>query len=210
MTAAPQRETEIHLLRHGEPVGGQRYRGKLDDELSEKGWRQMWTAVGEGAGWQQIVTSPLRRCSAFAVALAERHGLPVAVESRFAEVGFGSWEGRTRHELESQLPGQVARFLRDPVGCRPPGAESLDGFIARVHAGLDHLLRDYAGQRVLLVAHAGVIRAVLTRVLDLPPAAMYRIHVANAGLTRVRTDRERGYTLISHGDGCCPQERSGA
>jgi alpha-ribazole phosphatase len=199
MRAMPERETEIELLRHGEPVGGRRYRGKLDDALSEKGWQQMWQAVGERADWQQIVTSPLRRCHEFALALGERHGLPVAVDARFAEVGFGSWEGLTRQELEAQAPGQVARFLNDPVTHRPPGAEVLDAFISRVHAGLGDILQLYAGQRVLLVAHAGVIRAVMTHVLGIPPALMYRIHVANAGLTRIRTDRERTFTLVSHG-----------
>jgi len=200
MTPMPHRETEIDLLRHGEPVGGPRYRGSLDDELSEKGWQQMWAAVGEGDRWQRIVTSPLRRCSAFAIALAERHALPLTVDARFAEVGFGDWEGRTRQELEARLPGQVGRFLQDPVGCRPPGAEPLVEFISRVHAGLDDILQLYSGQRVLLVAHAGVIRAVLTRVLAIPLAAMYRIQVANAGLTRIRTDAERTFTLVSHCD----------
>jgi alpha-ribazole phosphatase len=196
--AMEYRETEIELLRHGEPVGGRRYRGKLDDALSERGWQQMWHAVGDRADWQQIVTSPLQRCRAFAMALGERHGLPVAVDARFAEVGFGSWEGRTRQELEAQAPGQVARFLQDPVDNRPPGAEVLDDFISRVYAGLGNILHAYAGQRVLLVAHAGVIRAVMTHVLEMPPAVMYRIHVANAGMTRIRTDRERTFTLISH------------
>jgi len=193
------RETEIELLRHGEPLGGRRYRGRLDDALSEKGWQQMWDAVGARGDWEQIVTSPLQRCRAFALALGERHGLPVAVDARFAEVGFGDWEGCTRQELESQAPGQVERFLQDPVANRPPGAELLDDFISRVHAGLGDVLEAYAGQRVLLVAHAGVIRAVMTYVLGIPPAVMYRIHVANAGLTRIRTDRERTFTLVSHG-----------
>jgi len=198
MTRLEHRETEIVLLRHGEPVGGRRYRGKLDDALSEKGWQQMWHAVGERADWQQIVTSPLLRCHAFALALGERHGLPVEVDERFAEVGFGSWEGRTRQELEAETPGQVRRFLQDPVGNRPPGAELLDDFTSRVQAGLHDVLQAYAGQRVLLVAHAGVIRTIMAQVLGMPPVAMYRIHVANAGLTRIRTDQERGYTLVSH------------
>jgi probable phosphoglycerate mutase len=193
------RETEIDLLRHGEPLGGRRYRGKLDDALSKKGWQQMWDAVGNRCEWDQIVTSPLQRCHAFAMALGERNGTPVAVDARFAEVGFGSWEGRTRQDLEAQDPMQVTRFLRDPVENRPPDAELLDEFISRVHTGLQHVLQAYAGQRILLVVHAGVIRAVMTRVLEMPPAAMYRIHVANAGLTHIRTDRERTFTLVSHG-----------
>jgi alpha-ribazole phosphatase len=191
--------TVIELLRHGEPVGGSRYRGQLDDALSERGWRQMWQAVEGRPLWQQVISSPLQRCHAFASALAERHALPLRQEVRFAEVGFGEWEGRTRAELERLDPGQVARFLADPVMHRPPGAEPLEEFLARVNAGFSELVERYPGQFILVVAHAGVIRAILSRVLQIPPAAMYRIHVANAGITRLRTDGERGFTLLAHG-----------
>jgi len=189
----------VDLLRHGEPVGGRRYRGQLDDALSERGWEQMWQAVGERNEWQQIVTSPLQRCHAFATALGERHGLPVQGEPRFAEVGFGDWEGKTRAELEALIPGQLSRFYQDPVNNRPPGAESLDDFVTRVRAGFNAVLTAYPGQSVLVVAHAGVIRAILSRVLSMPSQAMYRINVANGGMTRLVTARERTVNLVSHG-----------
>jgi alpha-ribazole phosphatase/probable phosphoglycerate mutase len=192
-------DTVIELLRHGEPVGGSRFRGQRDDPLSERGWQQMWAAVDGRTPWQQVLSSPLLRCHAFAEALCARHGLPLRAEPRFAEIGFGVWEGRTRQELEAQEPGQVERFLRDPVGQRPPGAEPLDAFVARVRAGFDELLACHAGQTVLVVAHAGVIRTILATVLDMPPAAMYRIHVAHAGITRLHTDHGRTFRLIAHG-----------
>ena len=192
-------ETQIDLLRQGEPVGGTRYRGQLDDALSEKGWQQMWQTVEGMSDWQQIVTSPLLRCSSFAVALGERLQLPVHVEPRFREVGFGDWEGYTRSELEAFNPGQVARFLQDPVNSRPPGAEPLEEFTGRVQAGFDDLLKRFAGQSVLVVAHAGVIRAIMAYVLEVPPSRMYRIHVANAALSRIRTDKERQFYLVRHG-----------
>ena len=193
------KETVIDLLRHGEPVGGRRYRGQQDDALTERGWQQMWQAVGSRSEWRQIVTSPLQRCHAFAHAFGERHGVPVESESRFAEVGFGDWEGRTRAELETLIEGQVTRFYQDPVTNRPPGAEPLNDFVTRVRDGFNTLLTNYAGQSVLVVAHAGVIRAIISHVLAMPPAAMYRINVANAGMTRLVTDRERTFNLISHG-----------
>jgi broad specificity phosphatase PhoE len=93
----------------------------------------------------------------------------------------------------------VDRFLQDPVGQRPPGAEPLETFVARVQAGFNELLELHAGQAVLVVAHAGVIRAILAGVLDMPPASMYRIHVANAGITRLHTDRCRTFNLVGHG-----------
>jgi alpha-ribazole phosphatase len=192
-------ETQIDLLRHGEPVGGSRYRGQRDDALSEKGWQQMWRAVEGMSEWQQIVTSPLLRCSSFANALGERLSLPVHEEPRFKEVGFGAWEGYTRRELETFIPGQVGRFLRDPVKNRPPGAEPIDEFTGRVQSGFEDLLARFAGQCVLVVAHAGVIRAIMAYILEVPPSRMYRIHVDNAGLSRIRTDRDRHYYLVRHG-----------
>jgi alpha-ribazole phosphatase len=186
-------------LRHGEPVGGTRYRGQLDDALSEKGWQQMWRTVEGMSDWQQIVTSPLLRCRSFAVALGERLQLPVHEEPRFREVGVGEWEGYTRFELEKLNPGQVARFLQDPVNSRPPGAEPLEEFTRRVQTGFDDLLERFAGQSVLVVAHAGVIRAIMAYILEVPPTRMYRIHVANAALSRIRTDKERQYYLVRHG-----------
>ncbi|MEK6748901.1 MAG: histidine phosphatase family protein, partial [Pseudomonadota bacterium] len=38
--------TVVDMIRHGEPVGGKRYRGHRDDPLSDIGWRQMREAVG--------------------------------------------------------------------------------------------------------------------------------------------------------------------
>lgn len=192
-------ETVVDLLRHGEPLGGSRYRGQVDDPLSERGWRQMWQAVDAATGWQRIVTSPLLRCHEFALQLGERMEVPVHAEVRFREVGFGEWEGRTRAELEQIRPGQVQRFYRDPIAHRPAGAEPLDVFIARVSEAFVELLDRYAGETVLVVAHAGVIRAILAHALDIPPASMYRIHVPNAGISQLRTDRVRGFNLMSHG-----------
>ena len=193
-------ETQFDLLRHGEPVGGSRYRGQRDDELSAQGWEQMWAAVDAAPHWQQIVTSPLRRCSAFAWSLGENLGVPVHEEARFREVGFGAWEGKTREELDRVMPGQIARFYADPVNNRPPGAEPLVDFTARVRTGLDEMLENFAGQSILVVAHAGVIRAILAYALGIPEAVMYRIKVRNAGISRLRTSRERGFSFISHGN----------
>jgi alpha-ribazole phosphatase/probable phosphoglycerate mutase len=192
-------ETSIELLRHGEPVGGSRFRGQVDDPLSERGWQQMRTAVDGADHWQRVVTSPLQRCHAFADWLAAQRGIPLSVEPRFAEVGFGEWEGYSRTELEQRSPGQVARFYTDPIAHRPAGAEPLDEFVARVTAGFEQLLADYAGQSVLVIAHAGVIRAILANVLNMQPVAMYRINVANAGITRLRTDHLRGFNFEAHG-----------
>ncbi|MHB1186540.1 histidine phosphatase family protein [Thiobacillus sp.] len=180
--------TTLDLMRHGEPVGGRRYRGQLDDPLSEKGWAQMHAAVSESVPWTRIVSSPLLRCRAFAETLAGRHGLPLALDDRLKEVGFGEWEGKSAAEIEQDAPGTLMRFKADPLAV----------FHARVVAALDDLLEQHAGQHVLLVGHAGVMRMALAWALHIPLEHAYRIEVASASLTRLRFDDGHA-SLIFHG-----------
>lgn len=183
-----ERVTTIDLMRHGEPVGGRKYRGQTDDPLSEKGWGQMRAAVGEHKPWQHIVSSPLSRCHAFASELAQKHDLPLCVDARFMEVKFGEWEGQTAEQLKAHDPDIIARFRRDPIGERPAGAEPLEDFLARVAAAWNDLLSAHVGKHVLLVCHAGVIRMTLAHVLGIPLARTYCIDVPSAGITRITVE----------------------
>ena len=180
-------ETVIDLIRHGEPAGGRRYRGHgVDDPLSEKGWSQMWNAVGEYDQWRQIITSPLQRCQAFAQALGERHGIPVAVEPRFKEVGFGAWEGLSHDEVKIGRAAEYQAFLKDPANHRPQGAEPLDDFIRRVSLAYQEAIERHQSGHLLIVAHAGVMRALIAETIRAPAIGLYRIKVSNGGITRIR------------------------
>jgi len=184
------------MIRHGEPVGGRRYRGQLDDPLSKKGWRQMWSAVANPPPWVHIISSPLARCREFAFSLGEKLAIPVTQDARLREVGFGAWEGKTATELKQQDPEIITRFYDDPVNNRPQGAEPLSAFSRRVSSAFVDALSAYTGKHILIVAHAGVMRAVIVHVLNAPSGAMYRIAVANASLIRVMADGERPPSLV--------------
>lgn len=189
--------TTIDLLRHGEPVGGRKYRGQIDDPLSDKGWYQMRSTVGEFGAWHRIVSSPLMRCAAFAKELSEKHNIPLVFDERLKEVGFGTWEGRLPHELEAESPGILFQFKLNPVEKRPIGAEALLDFFNRVSAALDDVQRCHAGRHVLVVCHAGVIRMIVAAALGMAPQNGYRIKVDTASLTRIALHRE-GDDILPH------------
>lgn len=194
----------VDLIRHGEPVGGRRYRGQSDDPLSDKGWQQMWEAVADHHPWDGVLASPLRRCREFAEALCQRHGLPLALDDRLMEIGFGQWEGRTASQICASDPDRLRRFWTDPLNNRPPGAEQLMAFAARVVAAWDDCLDARHGQHVLVVAHAGVIRMIMRHVLDMPLERLFRIQVGNAAITRIQVEFSDGGVfprLLFHG-GC--------
>lgn len=176
----------LDFMRHGEPLGGRKYRGQIDDPLSEKGWQQMRDSVGEHCPWTRIVSSPLTRCRAFAEELACRYQRALSFDARLQEVGFGVWEGKTAAQLNADDPQQLPRFKADPLNARPAGAEPLEAFSQRVSAGVEALLEAGGDEHVLVVCHAGVIRMAMAHGLNIPLINAYRIDVPSAGLTRLR------------------------
>lgn len=191
-------DTIIDLIRHGEPVGGRAYRGnKIDDPLSEIGWQQMWDAIGDEAPWDQIITSPLERCAAFADALMNKHDIPCTTEENFKEVGFGSWEGKTPDEIKAENLKEYEDFYNDPVNKRPQDAEPLNDFINRVTSSFEKAIKEHKGKHILIIAHAGVNRAIIANALHTAPIGLYRINVKNAGMSRLKHN-ELGTHLLYH------------
>jgi probable phosphoglycerate mutase len=186
-------DTLIDLIRHGEPVGGRMIRGNgCDHPLSETGWAQMRAAVADAGGrlpWQQVVTSPMARCRAFAVELAGRLGLPLAVEPELREIGMGAWEGLRPAEVAAAHPDAFLAFRSDPVAHRPPGGEQLADFRRRVARAYERQLAHWPGRHLIIVCHAGVSRALIGHALGAGDAAWYRIAIDYAGMSRIRHGR---------------------
>jgi probable phosphoglycerate mutase len=143
-------------------------------------------ALGEAHPWNEIISSPLIRCRDFAESLAERFGLPLTTESELREVGMGSWEGMTPAQVLEQDPDAYDAYYRDPVNRRPPDAESLEDLLYRVGRAYDKVVGTRPGKHLLLVVHAGVMRALVGRVLLAAPSRWYRLRMDYAGLVRIR------------------------
>ncbi len=157
----------------------------------------MWNAVGESPPRQQIISSPMQRCHAVAKQLTSKHQLPVTIDERFTEAGFGSWEGRSRSQIKQNNLNEYNDFYRDPIHCRPTGAEPIDQFILRVSTAYDEISQQFSGQHNLLITHAGVIRAIVAHVIHASPMGLYRIQVKNAGISRI-CHNKFGAMLVFH------------
>ncbi len=198
-------ETRIELIRHGEPVGGKRYRGdQIDDPLSETGWQQMrqrvdWCTRQGADNWDAIVSSSMSRCQGFAEELARDRNLPLHVDPDLREIGFGIWEGLAHTEIPKRYPEQFAAFRADPVNGRPEGAEDMDVFFDRVSGALLRWAEQYQGGRILVVCHAVVMRAATVWALDAPQQAIARVETEYASLLRLtcRQGQARMSALIN-------------
>lgn len=187
---------QIDLLRHGEPVGGRKYRGQIDDPLSDKGWAEMRAAVDGRDDWDAIIYSPLCRCADFAAELSTTLDIPAVADERLMEIGFGAWEGLTGDEIRADNADALRQFYNDPVNNQPDGAERLRAFYLRVGGAWDEFIETTEYERILLIAHAGVMRAVITHVLKAPLLSMYRMQIPSAGMVSIGFSDERPPALL--------------
>lgn len=166
--------TQIDVIRHGEPEGGRRYRGYgINDPLTEKGWQQMWGAMPENPSWDLVISSPLTRSLDFGNALAEKLRVPCIIDEQMKEIGFGTWEGLTPEEIIAADSEALNHFYADPVNNRPEGAEPLEAFSNRVWTAYEKIATEHVGKHILIVAHAGVARAIMANVLEMPLDDVY-------------------------------------
>jgi alpha-ribazole phosphatase len=178
----------LDLLRHGETERGGGFRGSLDDELTSEGWATLQAAVAGQGPWDAIVSSPLRRCAAFAEQLSASSGTLLSIMPGLRELHFGEWEGKTAAQLMENQAEALGRFWQDPFSYPPPGGEPLEAFIRRVEAAVEALRASHPGQRVLLVGHAGVIRLLLAQARGLPAVGLLQVEVAHGALHRLILD----------------------
>jgi len=172
----------LDLLRHGETELGGGLRGSLDDALTEKGWAQMRAAVLAGGPWDRLISSPLQRCARFAAELGEQLNLPVQLEKDLQELHFGAWEGQSAAALMETDAEALGLFWADPYSFTPPQGEPVSDFAERVLGAVARLHQAYAGERVLLISHGGVMRLLLAQARGLPREQLLNVEVAHAAL----------------------------
>ncbi|GAB4258650.1 MAG: alpha-ribazole phosphatase [Methylomicrobium sp.] len=134
----------------------------------------------------RIYSSPLSRCRRLAEKLAHTY----IADERLLELNFGDWEGVPFDAIESDaLHDWTERFA--DIG--PPNGESFSDLCRRAAEFWTHLLTERCEQ-VFVVTHAGVIRALLSNVLNLPAATAFQFRVDHGSLHKLQYSDQ--YTYI--------------
>ena len=181
MTTERSRAARFFLVRHGETEGESsiRYHGITDVPLSELGREQMRRAAGAIAArrgevkFGKVFSSPLLRASEGARIISGELASIVTIEE-FAEVHFGLFEGLTADEIRERYPDHFAVWNADRLApdYTYPEGESRAKFAARVERGLERVLAIWTpggDGDALLVAHRGVIRAIVRKLTNRQP-----------------------------------------
>ena len=181
--------TRVLLIRHGETEWARerRFAGSCDIALSGVGRRQC-EALADALATvpvTAIYASPLERARTTAEAIAKPHRLPVTVETDLREMAFGPWEGLTRDEVAARDPERYRVWATSPHELVLAGAERLTDVAARVAAVVDELRAIHAGETIIVVAHAVVVRLVVLGALGLGADRLWAVDASPAGITEI-------------------------
>ena len=191
MSSAPE-VCRIYVVRHGTTTLNveNRYRGRLDVDLDEQGWRDAHAAAEQlrDKGIAAVYSSPLRRArdTARTIAAAASAGDVIDLDG-LINLDYGRWDALTPAEASAADPIAYARYQAFEPGATCPDGENLDAAAARVVKALRLIGQRHPGQSVVAVSHAAMVRLALVNITG-GPRAEWRRKLPNGSITVVETD----------------------
>ncbi len=109
----------------------------------------------------QLYSSPLLRCYKLACQL----GNPISLQSQLKELNFGTWENIPWNTIPSaEIDPWMANFVTE----KPPQGESYLDLNERVLNFFTKLTETPTESPIIIVSHAGPLRAFLANILGIP------------------------------------------
>ncbi|MBN2404209.1 MAG: histidine phosphatase family protein [Coriobacteriia bacterium] len=178
----------ILLVRHPQTEANisQRFVGRGESPYTALGTQQARDLVIGLGEWRpdRVYSSPLHRALDVATPVAGC-GVPLIVRDELREVDFGLAEGMTYAEMTALNLSADHLWLEPKLGSVPVG-ETWEQFVTRVRGVADEIVRQQG--RTLVVAHGGIVRALLHLWLGVPRQAVVRFTIANATAVSLTVD----------------------
>lgn len=194
---------DLYLVRHPEVENHDKnvFNGSIDVDLSEKGYQQAEELFNyfKDRDIRFVFSSPMKRC----MVLASRfEGLcKVVVDERLKERRFGIFESLSWSEIEKVYQKEAKEFLNEPFFYRPNGGESFYDVERRVNGFIDDVIKRLKGN-ALVVAHGGVNRVIIMRLLGMKRENVLRISQDYACINHFQTDGDFFLVRLLNGKVC--------
>ena len=185
--------TTIWLARHAESAAPTVFHGAESNiGLSELGRQQAEAA----ATWFKphaptvVVSSAMIRAKETAAPIAAACGVPHHIETELYERRVGELGGTSFSSQSGPWHETIHRWMAGDTSYTTPGAESFDELRDRLVPALERVARQFAGQRVVVVAHGVVCKVLLLTLLaDRGPAGWQALgRVANLAVSKLQFD----------------------
>jgi broad specificity phosphatase PhoE len=195
---------QIYIARHGETtwnVEG-RIQGRSDPDLSPKGVAQSLALLEQikDRPISAIYTSTLQRSIHTAQPIAKFLNLPIQKQPELDEIAFGIMEGVQVSSFNEELKREWERFKENRFTYHIPGAENYTDVANRLRPFKEKILRDHAGQEILIIGHMIVNRFLIGMLLEYPLEEMLKIQQSNGCFYLIRRNGETKVFHYIHGE----------
>lgn len=186
------------LVRHGQTEGNvqERYQGRTDVELNEVGLQQA-DRLARRLSSEKIdcvYSSDLKRAVQTAERVASARNLRVNPRKELRELDVGEFEGKRLEEIVEDH-GPLEEMWSEGEW-RAPGGETLSELSARVDRFVADVKRCHEEGTILVVAHGGMLRSLISGFLGIDPHNWWRFQLDSASLSVLELHPERAVVAL--------------
>ena len=184
---------DIYLIRHGQTEGNvnRMIIGRGPEPLNAEGKaqaRRLARALKETKIDAFYVSPSMRAQQTAQYIMRERDSVPFVQEVDVDEIDFGSWVGM---KIEEALDSEIVNiYFYDPENLEMPGESVLD-VQKRATQAVNRILAQNNLERVAVVSHADVIKAILAHYLEMPLTKWQNFRIDNASLSILKFEEKR-------------------
>ena len=195
---------KIYIARHGETAWNAegKIQGRSDPDLTPQGVAQSLALLEQlkDRPFSAIYTSTLQRSIRTAQPITTFLGLPIQKRPELDEMAFGMMEGVQVSSFNEELKREWERFKEDRFTYRIPGAENFTDVANRLKPFKEKILRDHAGQEILIIGHMIVNRFLIGMLLEYPLEEIQRTEQHNGFVYLVERNGEARVFHILDGE----------
>lgn len=187
--------TKLLLVRHAEVEA--RYQkvfgGTVDMDLSPRGHEQAAALARflRARPFDALYASPMKRVQQTLTPVIQ-NGVPrPTILDGLREVDFGDWTGHGWDAIREKFGVSAFTWLDQLDRGTIPNAEDVVAYRERVGGCLEEILLGKEGKTVAVFCHGGVIRMILSILLDLPLPRMSAFEIEYASVSEIELKPHR-------------------
>ncbi len=128
---------------------------------------------------KRLIVSPSQRCRQLADALSD--AAPLIEDERLRELNFGTWEQTPWHQINRS---ELDHWAENYVHRSPPAGESFQNLQTRAIRAIQDRIQAKSGGSILVVTHAGVMRALYCFIEKLELDRAFSLDIAYGEICR--------------------------
>jgi broad specificity phosphatase PhoE len=181
--------TRLLLVRHAEVEESYHkiFGGRIDMNLSPRGHEQakILAKFLHRKKFGAIYASPMKRVQQTLAPLLTNGAPPQTILKDLREVNFGDWTGLNWEQVCEKFNLDTTEWLDHIERGLAPNGESGPQFRARVEPCLREIVKNHPGQTTGIFCHGGVIRMILSILLELPLPKTNSFEIEYASVTQI-------------------------